>query len=70
MQNCDPLPGSEDFACMLEHAEGANFFLGNGKIGQKGGVSIHNSEYDFNDEIIPIGASLFTKLVEHELPPL
>ncbi|MCR9570948.1 hypothetical protein NB524_11410 [Vibrio alginolyticus] len=55
---------------MLEHAEGANFFLGNGKIGQKGGVSIHNSEYDFNDEIIPIGASLFTKLVEHELPPL
>ncbi|EJC7067096.1 M20/M25/M40 family metallo-hydrolase [Vibrio parahaemolyticus] len=66
--NCEPLPGSEDFAFMLEHAEVAYFFLG--KIGQKGGVSIHNAEYDFNDEIIPIGASIFTKLVEHELPPL
>ena len=34
----------------------------------RGGVSLHNPKYDFNDEMAPIGASFFAALVEQELP--
>lgn len=54
--------GSEDFAFMLEAKPGAYVFLGNGS-----GPSLHNARYDFNDEILPVGASYWATLVEQNL---
>ncbi|OIP88015.1 MAG: amidohydrolase [Rhodobacterales bacterium CG2_30_65_12] len=51
--------GAEDFSYMLEARPGAFLFLGQG-----GGPSVHHPEYDFNDEIAPVGASFFARLVE------
>jgi hippurate hydrolase len=60
-----PLTGSEDFAYMLEQKPGCYFTIGNGD-GQ-GGCMVHNPGYDFNDAILPIGASYWVKLVERFL---
>lgn len=60
--DCRPLSGSEDFSWMLQEVEGCYFFVGNE------GASLHNPSYDFNDSIIPLGASMFVRLVEHNLP--
>ena len=60
-----PVMGGEDFSYMLEARPGAYLWLG-----QAGGASacaVHNPQYDFNDEILPIGASLFATLVETQL---
>nr|MDQ6120085.1 hypothetical protein [Klebsiella pneumoniae subsp. pneumoniae] len=40
------------------------FLLGNGEKGEKGGCMVHNPGYDFNDDIITTGATLFARLVE------
>ncbi|MFI4988522.1 MAG: M20 aminoacylase family protein [Alphaproteobacteria bacterium] len=60
----DPVPsmGSEDFAFMLEARPGSYVWLGNGP--QAGGCGLHNPHYDFNDEILPIGASYWVQLVD------
>lgn len=55
--------GAEDFAYMLEERPGAYFFLGQGD-----GPMVHHPKYDFNDEISPIGASFFARLVEKAQP--
>jgi amidohydrolase len=55
--------GSEDFAFMLEAKPGAYVFLGNGT-----GPSLHNPRYDFNDDILPVGASYWATLIEQNLP--
>ncbi|WP_225767426.1 M20 aminoacylase family protein [Inquilinus sp. Marseille-Q2685] len=54
---------SEDFAYMLAEKPGAFLFIGNGK----GSVPVHNPHYDFNDEILPVGATLWSRLVETRL---
>ncbi len=61
----DPMPSmaSEDFACMLRERPGSYVWLGTG-----GGPSLHNPAYDFNDEILPIGASYWALLVETTQP--
>ena len=41
-----------------------NTLLGNGEKGEKGGCMVHNPGYDFNDDIITTGATLFARLVE------
>ncbi|CAN7701912.1 MULTISPECIES: M20 aminoacylase family protein [unclassified Variovorax] len=73
----DDLPavmGAEDFAHMLLARPGCYAFLGNGDGDHRleghgpGPCIIHNTSFDFNDEIIPIGASYFVKLVERWLP--
>ncbi len=51
--------GAEDFAYFLDARPGAFLFLGQG-----GGAGVHHPEYDFNDEIAPVGASFFARLVE------
>jgi len=56
--------GAEDFAYFLEARPGAFLFLGQG-----GGPGVHHPEYDFNDDIAPVGASFFARLVE-TLQPL
>ena len=58
-----PTMGSEDFAFMLQAKPGAYVFIGNGK----NGAGLHNAHYDFNDEILPIGASYWARLVERVL---
>jgi len=60
----DPVPsmGSEDFAFMLQARPGAYVWLGNGP--QAGGCGLHNPHYDFNDSILPLGASYWVQLVE------
>src|SRR5216684_4374657 len=55
-----PTMGSEDFAFMLQAKPGAYVFIGNG-TGDKS-VGLHNPHYDFNDEILPIGASYWARL--------
>ena len=61
-----PLMASEDFSYMLLAKPGCFVFIGNG-TGEKGGCKVHNPHYDFNDEILPIGASYWTSLVDQEL---
>jgi amidohydrolase len=60
-----PSMASEDFSYMLEHRAGAYIQIGNGD--RPGGCEVHNPGYDFNDEILPLGASLFVRLVERKL---
>ncbi|MFT4095608.1 MAG: M20 aminoacylase family protein [Rhodoblastus sp.] len=61
-----PLLAGEDFAFMLERTPGAYLFFGQND-GAKGGVPVHNPGYDFNDDLLPIGASYLAGLVEQEL---
>ena len=58
-----PIMAAEDFAYMLEERPGAYL-----NIGQGDSAALHNPEYDFNDELSPIGASFFVKLVENAQP--
>ncbi|WP_281859241.1 M20 aminoacylase family protein [Litoreibacter halocynthiae] len=55
--------GAEDFSYMLERRPGAYLFLGQGTD-----AGLHNPNYNFNDEVAPIGASFFAKLVETSQP--
>jgi hippurate hydrolase len=57
---------SEDFGYMLQAKPGAYILLGNGVEGI-GGCSLHNPAYDFNDEILAIGADFWVELVQSEL---
>ncbi len=62
----DPLLAGEDFAFMLERAPGAYLLFGQ-RGDQRGGVPVHNPGYDFNDDLLPLGASYLAALVEQEL---
>jgi hippurate hydrolase len=64
-RNGAPRMASEDFSYMLEARPGAFIFLGNGD--GEGTCDVHNPRYDFNDEILPVGASYFARLVETTL---
>ncbi|MCH2077376.1 MAG: M20 family metallopeptidase [Rhodobacteraceae bacterium] len=55
--------GAEDFSYMLEARPGAYLFLGQGD-----GPSVHNTGYDFNDAVSPVGASFFARMVERAAP--
>jgi amidohydrolase len=62
----EPTMGGEDFSYMLQARPGAYVFLGQG--GPAGGCFLHNPNYDFNDEVIPLGAGYLAALVEDALP--
>ncbi len=62
-----PLMGSEDFSFMLNERPGCYIMLGNG-VGEIGGCMVHNPNYDFNDAILPIGASYWAEMVRTVLP--
>jgi hippurate hydrolase len=64
----DPSMGAEDFSFMLSVKPGAYMRLGQGAENGVGGCFLHNSRYDFNDEVLPLGAALHASLVEHGLP--
>ena len=62
-----PSMGSEDFSFMLQAKPGA--YLRIGQASEAGACAgLHNPRYDFNDEILPLGAALFASLIEHGLP--
>ena len=59
----DPVMGGEDFSYMLESRPGAFVFVGNGDT-----ATLHHPDYDFNDDLIPVGCSYWAKLVETAMP--
>jgi amidohydrolase len=59
-----PLMASEDFAWMLRRKPGNYIVIGNGKSGERGSTNVHHPNYDFNDEILPFGASYWVRLTE------
>jgi hippurate hydrolase len=64
-----PLQASDDFAFMLNAVPGSYFIVGNGngKPGEGPGCMVHNTGYDFNDEILPTTASFLVTLVQNYL---
>lgn len=60
-----PSMTGEDFAFMLERKPGAYIWIGNGSA--EPGCSLHNPNYDFNDEIMPMGVAYWVALVRHRL---
>ena len=69
----EPTMGAEDFAFMLQAKPGAYCFIANGdgahrEMGHGGGpCMLHNPSYDFNDDLIPLGATYWVKLAEEWL---
>lgn len=61
-----PSMGAEDFAFMLQQKPGCYIWIGNGNV--HGNGLLHHPNYDFNDDILPLGAAYWVKLVENELP--
>jgi len=61
----NPSMASEDFACMLQACPGAYFWLG--ADGATPSAPLHNANYDFNDELLPIGITFWQQLVERVL---
>ena len=66
-RNMVPRMGAEDFSYMLLARPGCFIGIGQGDGGRHS-VSLHNPRYDFNDDLIPLGASLFARLAEQEMP--
>jgi hippurate hydrolase len=62
IRDAPPTMGSEDFAFMLQARPGCYVWIGGGRGDDD--ASLHNPRYDFNDAILPIGASYWTSLVE------
>ena len=60
-----PVMGGEDFSYMLLERPGAYVWVGQG--GGPSACNVHNPRYDFNDQILPIGASFLARLVERQL---
>lgn len=66
------VPGSEDFAFMLEKVPGSYVLIGNGRNGEDSGFAghacmVHNPGYDFNDHSLPVGAAYWALLTERYL---
>jgi hippurate hydrolase len=61
-----PTMGGEDFAFMLNAKQGSYIMIGGGR--DKGDASLHHPRYDFNDEVLPVGASYWATLAEQLLP--
>ena len=72
--------GSEDFSYMLQIKPGAYLRIGQGEVDNleagadllpalpAGSRFLHNTRYDFNDQILPLGSALFAGIVERALP--
>lgn len=60
--------GSEDFGAFLEEIPGAFFFLGGGKRECVQNYSLHNPHYDYNDDILEVGAKIFAQIIYDRLP--
>lgn len=65
--NTTPIMGAEDFAFMLQVKPGAYIMIGNGVDSEGGCHYVHTPHYDFNDEILTLGAAYWLGIVEAEL---
>ena len=65
VRDMDPSMGAEDFSFMLQVKPGAYMRIGQGG---EGSCMLHNSRYDFNDEILPLGSALHASLIERSMP--
>jgi hippurate hydrolase len=71
----EPTMGAEDFAFLLQEKPGCYVFIGNGDGDHRssghglGPCNLHNASYDFNDDLLPIGASFWVRLAETGLRP-
>lgn len=68
VDDLDPSMGSEDFSFMLQRRPGAYARLGQGGTGTGPACFLHDSRYDFNDSVIPIGAGYLSALAERAMP--
>ena len=66
----EPTMGAEDFSFFLQKIPGCYFLIGNGDgTHREGGhgmgpCMLHNPSYDFNDELIPLGGSMWVRMAE------
>ena len=67
-RSMDPSMGAEDFSFMLQVKPGAYLRLGQGAENGVGSCFLHNARYDFNDEVLPLGAALHASLIEQGMP--
>ena len=65
-RNTGLVMASEDFSYMLDACPGAYINIGNGDA--EHACQVHNPAYDFNDRILPLGATYWARLVETRLP--
>lgn len=65
MRDLQPSMGAEDFSFMLQSKPGAYLRIGQGG---EGGCFLHSPRYDFNDDILPLGAALMSCLAEQAMP--
>ncbi|MFO1246035.1 MAG: M20 aminoacylase family protein [Ramlibacter sp.] len=65
VRDMEPSMGAEDFSFMLQVKPGAYLRIGQGG---EGSCFLHNSRYDFNDDILPLGSALHAGLVEQSMP--
>jgi hippurate hydrolase len=69
----EPTMGSEDFSFFLQGKPGCYFVIGNGDGSHREGghglgpCMLHNPSYDFNDELIPLGATAWVRIAEEWL---
>jgi hippurate hydrolase len=68
VRDLEPSMGAEDFSFMLQVKPGAYMRIGQGVENGVGSCFLHNSRYDFNDDILPLGAALHASLAEHAMP--
>jgi hippurate hydrolase len=68
VRDLEPSMGSEDFSFMLQVKPGAYMRIGQGVENGVGSCLLHNTRYDFNDDILPLGAALHAGLVEQSMP--
>ena len=65
--NREPMSFSEDFAHFAAAVPGCFLLMGNGEDGPCG-QPLHSADYDFNDDLLPIGAAFWARLVRDRLP--
>jgi hippurate hydrolase len=68
VRDLEPSMGAEDFSFMLQVKPGAYMRIGQGAENGVGSCFLHNSRYDFNDDILPLGAALYASLIEQAMP--
>ncbi|WP_461206861.1 M20 aminoacylase family protein [Clostridium sp. DL1XJH146] len=67
--NCEPWMASEDFGTFLRHIPGCLVFLGSGKNSVASeNTPLHNSQFDYNDDILETGAEFFAELIRIRMP--
>ena len=68
VRDLEPSMGAEDFSFMLQVKPGAYLRLGQGAENGVGSCLLHNTRYDFNDDVLPLGSALHASLVEQGMP--